>query len=105
VSTPVIVWIIQAHMPWKPVEQYLAILKTTKTATWAVVPRLNGARRKVGASAFLTSEAAEKRRLGMCAAVLQPHRVKMLERKGYHTVVDAAARQLPPRVFVRQMAT
>jgi len=105
VSTPVTVWIIQSGKPWKPVEQFQAILTKTKTATWAMVPRLGGARRKVGATAFLTPEAAEKRRLGLCAAVLQPHRVKALERRGHFNAIQAAGRQLPPLVFYRQMAT
>jgi len=104
-TTPVSVWIIQTGMPWKPVEQFSAILTKTKTATWAMVPRLNGARRKVGATAFLTPEAAEKRRLGLCAAVLQPHRVRVLERRGHYGAITAAGSQLPPQVFVRQLAT
>ena len=103
-STSVFVWIIQTDRPWKPAESFSAFLKTTKSgATWALPDRLQGRRYKVGATAFLTPEAAEMRRQGLCAANLQPARARMFEHKHLHEIVDASRKSQPPKVFVRQL--
>ena len=101
----VIVYTIQTGRPWLAAERFLSHIKTCKSgATWATVDRLNGRRFKVGATAFLTVEAADMRRAGLCAKNLQPGFVDCMERRGLECVVDASARARPPHVYRRQIA-
>jgi hypothetical protein len=103
-STAVTVWIIQAARPWLSPERFQALLKTTsRGASWALVARLGGRRFKIGSTAFLTPEAAERRRLGLCAANLQPARARTLDRLGARCVIEASGGQRPPRVFINQL--
>ncbi len=104
--TSVVVYVIQTHRPWLAPERFMAHLKTCKSgASWAIVDRLNGRRFKVGATAFLTVEAADMRRAGLCAKNLQPGFARFAERSGFGGVVDASARAKPPLVYRRQLAT
>lgn len=102
----VTVYTIQLKRPWMPMEVFGAELKTTKSgASWAIVPRLHGRRFKVGASAFLTTEAAERRRLGLCAKGLQTKTVRVLDRLGHTGFINACASTLPPTVYRTQIPT
>lgn len=104
--TAVTVYIIQQARPWLAAEQFQAQIKTTASgASWAIVGRLNDRRFKLGATAFLTSEAAEMRRVGLCAKNLRLPFVRMAERLGLERIVDASAKAQPPRVYQGQVAT
>lgn len=95
----VVVYTIQTKRPWLAAERFLAHLHTTASgASWAIVDRL-GRRFKVGATAFLTVEAAEKRREGLCAKTLAPRTRGYLEYAGQQGVIDACLQQQPRPVY------
>lgn len=96
-------YLINSKQPWLKTEVFLSVLHTTKSgATWATPLRLNGRRFKVGATAFLTMEAAERRRLGLCARALQPDQVRLMDRLGFASATAAARRAQPPMIYQGQ---
>jgi hypothetical protein len=101
------VYLIQPKRPWLASEPYLADLKATKkgVVTWALPHRLGGRKFKLGSSVFLTQEAAEKRRQGLCAALLQKPKVALYTRLGISSVCEAAARIHPPKLYSNQIPT
>lgn len=102
----VVVYIIQQKRPGAPVERFMAHIKETASgASWAIVDRLNGRRFKVGSTAFLTPEAAEKRRQGLAAKALQAPHVRLMDRLGFSSATEAAARVKPPRIYTNQIVT
>lgn len=104
--TAVVIYTIQQARPWLAPERFMAHLKTTASgASWAIVDRLNGRRFKVGATAFLTLEAADKRRLGLCARALQAPQVRLMNHLGHGAVSEFASRANPPKVYDNQIVT
>lgn len=100
----VVVYIIQPERPWLAPEPFVAVLKECKASTWALPQRLNGKRFKLGSTAFLTLEAADKRRLGACARNLQAPKVGLMAYLGLSGTTDASARANPPRVYRNQLS-
>lgn len=81
----------------------MSVLTTGKSGiVWAWPQRLAGRKFKVGATAFLTPEAADMRRLGLCAKNMQRDKVKVLERFA-PVVLALSAKAQPPMIYQGQV--